>query len=42
MNINFKQNRSSGNEYTIQAQKLGGSGDDLIQGLRKEKIIKYF
>ena len=29
-------------EYTIQAQKLGGSGDDLIQGLRKEKIIKYF
>jgi hypothetical protein len=29
-------------EYTIQAQKLGGSGDDLIQGLRKEKIIKFF
>jgi hypothetical protein len=29
-------------EYTSQAQKIGGSGDDLIQGLRKEKIIGFF
>lgn len=29
-------------EYTVQAQKIGGSGDDLIQGLRKEKIIGFF
>jgi hypothetical protein len=29
-------------EYTQQAQKLAGSGEDLIQGLRKEKIVKYF
>jgi len=29
-------------EYTQQAQKLAGSGEDLIQGLRKEKIVNYF
>ena len=29
-------------EYTVQAQKIGGSGDDLIQNLRKEKFIGYF
>jgi hypothetical protein len=29
-------------EYTVQVQKLNGSGEDLVQGLRKEKIIKFF
>jgi hypothetical protein len=29
-------------EYTIQAQRIGGSGDDLIQNLRKEKLFGFF
>jgi len=29
-------------EYTVHAQKIGGSGDDQIQSLRKEKIITFF
>ncbi len=29
-------------EYTVQAQKIGGSGDDLIQNLRKEKLVGFF
>lgn len=29
-------------EYTTQAVKLNSSGDDLIQGLRNEKIIAFF
>ncbi len=29
-------------EYTTQAVKLNSSGDDLIQGLRNEKIISFF
>ena len=29
-------------EYTTQAVKLNNSGDDLIQGLRNEKIIYFF
>ena len=29
-------------EYTVHAQKIGGSGDDQIQSLRKEKIIAFF
>ncbi|MEJ7828170.1 MAG: hypothetical protein WKF91_08245, partial [Segetibacter sp.] len=29
-------------EYTAHAQKIGGSGDDQIQSLRKEKIISFF
>ena len=29
-------------EYTVQAQKIGGSGDDLIQNLRKEKLVSFF
>ncbi len=29
-------------EYTTQAVKLNNSGDDLIQGLRNEKIIAFF
>ena len=29
-------------EYTVHAQKIGGSGDDQIQSLRKEKISAFF
>ncbi len=29
-------------EYTHQAQKIVGSGDDLIQNLRKEKLVGFF
>lgn len=29
-------------EYTVQAQKIGGSGDDLIQNLRREKLVNFF
>ena len=29
-------------EYTVQAQKIGGSGEDQIHSLRKEKIIAFF
>jgi len=29
-------------EYTVQAQRLAGSGEDLIQGLRNEKILNFF
>lgn len=29
-------------EYTVQAQRISGSGDDLIQNLRKEKLVGFF
>ena len=28
--------------YTVHAQKIGGTGDDLIQNLRKEKLVGFF